>query len=229
MDIKRERQRTNEERRPLFFFIGLSLSLLFTVVAFNWKTYDPLSIVDLGGVTSDFDEILEVPPSLQPPPPPPQKLEVFVIKEADNEEVLEEVKIDLDVEATEQMEVTSVVYDLPVEEMEEEKVEEIFQIVENQPQFPGGLQAFYQFVAENIDYPDKALRLNVSGRVFLRFVIEKDGSITDIQVLKGIGAGCDEEAVRVLSNSPKWIPGKQRGNNVRVYMTVPILFILKER
>ena len=74
-----------------------------------------------------------------------------------------------------------------------------------------------------------AKRLDISGRVYVRFVIEKDGSVTDVQVVKGIGGGCDEEAVKVLENSPKWIPGKQRGNNVRVYMTVPILFLLKER
>lgn len=229
MDIKAERKKMDDERKPLFFFIGLTLSLLFIVIVFNWRTYENGDMVDLGQVDNDFDEILEVPPSIQPPPPPPQKLEVFVIKEVDNEEIIEEVELDLDVELTENMQVEDVIYEAPIEEPEEERAEEIFQIVEDQPEFPGGLSAFYGFVAENIDYPEKAKRLNVSGRVFVRFVIEKDGSLTDIQVVKGIGAGCDEEAVRVLEASPKWIPGKQRGHKVRVYMTVPILFILKER
>ncbi len=229
LDLKRSREKMDAERRPLFFFIGLSLSLLFAVIAFNWKVYDETQMVDLGDVSSDFDEILEVPPSLQSPPPPPKKVEVFVLREIDDAEVLDEVKFDLDVELTEDMAVKDVMYDVVLEEPEEEKAEEIFQIVEDQPQFPGGLKAFYAYVAENIVYPDLAKRLDISGRVFVRFVIEKDGSITDVQVVKGIGGGCDEEAVKVLENSPKWIPGKQRGNNVRVYMTVPILFLLKER
>jgi len=226
IDIKKQRQKQYEERRPLFMMIGLSLSLLLTVIVFNWKTYDKTALVDLGNVEGDFEEIIEVPTSLQPPPPPPQKVEVFEIKEVDDEQVIEEVEINLDVELTEEMQVQDVIY-APEIEPEEEVAEEIFQIVEDQPSFPGGISGFYKYVSDNIEYPDIAKRLDISGRVYVRFVIEKDGSITDINVVKGIGGGCDEEAVRVLEGCPKWIPGKQRGRNVRVYMTVPILFILK--
>lgn len=228
MDVKTEKQRKYEERRPLFMMIGLATSLFLTVTVFNWKTYDKTGLLDLGQVENDFEEIIEVPTSLQPPPPPPQKIEVFEIKEVDNEQIIEEVNLDLDVEVTENMKVEDIIY-VPDGEPEEEKAEEIFQIVEDQPTFPGGIDKFYKFVGENIDYPDVAKRLGISGRVFVRFVIEKDGNITDINVVKGIGAGCDEEAVRVLKDSPKWNPGKQRGHAVRVYMTVPIMFMLKER
>ncbi|MFY0607119.1 MAG: energy transducer TonB [Cyclobacteriaceae bacterium] len=211
----------------MFFWIGLSLSLLLVVIAFNWKTYDQTGLVDLGDVGNDFDEIIDVPASIQPPPPPPQKVEVFVVKEVDDETVIEEVEIDLDVELTEDMQIEEVVFDEVLEEPEE-KAEEIFQIVEDKPEFPGGLKAFYEYVGENVSYPAAASRLGVTGRVFVRFVIEKDGSLTDITVIKGIGSGCDEEAVRVLENSPPWTPGKQRGNKVRVYMTVPIYFKLSQ-
>jgi protein TonB len=227
LDFKRDREKIQNERKPLFFFIGLTISLLMVVIAFNWKTYDNSALLDLGNVQGDFDEIIEVPTSIQPPPPPPQKMEVFTVKEVDDNVIIEEIKLDLDVELTEEMKVADVVFEV-FDEPVEEKAEEIFQIVEQSPAFPGGIGEFYKYVAQNIEYPALASRLGVSGRVFVRFVIEKDGSLTDIRVVKGIGSGCDVEAARVLEGSPKWTPGKQRGNNVRVYMTVPIHFLLRQ-
>jgi TonB family protein len=100
----------------------------------------------------------------------------------------------------------------------------VFTNVEVLPTFPGGLEAFGKFLAENLKYPAKAKENNIQGRVFLNFVVEKDGSLSDIKVVRGIGYGCDEEAVRVLAISPKWIPGKQNGKLVRVSYTIPIFF-----
>lgn len=226
MEVKRQRVETEKERRPLFFFIGLSLSLLLITIAFNWKSFDDSAIVDLGQVEDDFDEIMEVPVSTQPPPPPPKQSEILNIEVVDDQEIIEEVEINLDVELTEDMNVEDVVYDIPEPEIEEEEAEQIFQIVEDTPAFPGGISSFYKYVSENINYPSLARRLDITGRVFVRFVIEKDGKPSQVVVAKGIGGGCDEEAVRVIENSPKWIPGKQRGKPVRVYMTVPIFFTL---
>ena len=107
---------------------------------------------------------------------------------------------------------------------EEENVDEIFTIVEESASFPGGIQAFYEYLGKELKYPRQAQRMGIEGRVFVQFVVERDGSLTDIQVVKGIGAGCDEEAVRVLKNSPKWKPGKQRGKPVRQKMIQNILF-----
>ncbi len=227
MDVKKERQQSYEEKRPLFMMIGLTISLFLVVLGINWKFYDKTELVDLGQVENDFEEVLEVPPSLQPPPPPPKKLEVFTLKEVDDNKVIEELQIQIDVETTEDMEVEQVIYEPVFEEVEEE-VEEIFTIVEEQPSFPGGISKFYEYVANSIEYPSSARRLNITGRVFVKFVIEKDGTVTDVQVIKGIGAGCDEEARRVIEATPNWNPGKQRGRNVRVYMTVPIMFKLQE-
>ncbi len=231
MLVKKERQELDAERRPLFFFMGLSLSLLLVILVFNWKTYDSSGLVDLGTINNEFDEVLEMPVSNQPPPPPAKKnLEVYELKEVEDDVLIEDIQLEIDVEMTEDQVVEQVIYeDLVIEEVEEEVVEEIFQVVETWPEPEGGMASFYSYVADNLRYPEAATRLNISGMVFIQFVVEKDGSITDVKVVKGIGAGCDEEAVRVVSSAPDWNPGKQRGMAVRVYRTVPIRFVLKER
>ena len=105
---------------------------------------------------------------------------------------------------------------------------EVFTIVEKMAEFPGGTEAFGQYLSENMRYPAQAQRLGVQGRVMLQFIVEKDGSLSDITVLKGIGAGCDGEAIRILQESPKWTAGTQRGEKVRQKMVVPIAFSLNE-
>ena len=117
-----------------------------------------------------------------------------------------------------------------VEVMEEEVVEnEIFTVVEQSPEFPGGETERLKFLQLNIKYPHEARIAAVQGTVYLTFVVEKDGNISDVRVLRGIGAGCDDEALRVIRLMPKWKPGKQRGKPVRVQMTIPIKFALVEK
>jgi len=103
---------------------------------------------------------------------------------------------------------------------------EIFTAVEQNPEFIGGQAKMYQFLGENIKYPQAAQRANVSGRVFVKFIVEDDGSIGDVEVMKGIGFGCDEEAIRVVKSMPRWKPGVQNGKNVRVYYNMPIVYKL---
>ena len=104
----------------------------------------------------------------------------------------------------------------------------VYNVVEQMPEFPGGEQAMMKFVAENVKYPQEAKDKNISGRVFVSFVVEKDGSVNEVKVLRGIGGGCDEEAVRVISAMPKWKPGKQKGEPVRVSYQIPINFKLAD-
>jgi protein TonB len=104
--------------------------------------------------------------------------------------------------------------------------EPIFLQVEEPPIFPGGESALTKFLRENINYPKEAIKNKISGTVYVQFIIEKDGSISDIQVVRGIGGGCDEEAIRVIKLLPKWIPGKQNGVTVRAYCILPIQFSL---
>ncbi|WP_436516642.1 energy transducer TonB [Ekhidna sp. To15] len=226
LDVKKERKEGDLALRPLFLNVGMVLSLLFAIVAINWKSYNDGDIVDLGKVEADLNEIIEIPASTQEPPPPP-KHEVFKIEEVKDTEIIEEIKINLDVEVTAEEAVAEV--EISLGEQEEEKVDEIFVIVEQEPLPVGGLKAFYAYLADELNYPPKALRFGVSGPVFVQFIIEKDGKITDAQVVKGIGMGCDEEALRVIQAAPPWVPGKQRGVSVRVKKIIPVRFVLADQ
>jgi len=104
---------------------------------------------------------------------------------------------------------------------------EVANVVEVDPEFPGGMEAFYKYLAENIKYPEQAKKDKIQGKVYISFVVEKDGSISDAKVLRGIGGGCDEEALRVVNAMPKWTPGKMRGEVVRVNYNLPITFKLQ--
>ena len=164
----------------------------------------------------------------QPPPPPPSALENVKIISIDNiEEIEEEININLDIEMTEDLAIEQVieqVIESDIDEVEEEATEEIFVIVEESPVPIGGLATFYQYVNDNIQYPRQALALNLEGRVFVQFVVGKDGSLNDVTIVRGIGGGCDEEAIRIVKGAPRWKPGKQRGKPVLVKMILPITF-----
>lgn len=105
--------------------------------------------------------------------------------------------------------------------------DKVLEKAEVMPQFPGGDQAMMKFVSENVQYPEEAKEKEISGRVMVGFIVEKDGSISDVKVVKGIGGGCDEEAVRVVKAMPKWKPGKEKGKPVRVSYQMPIIFKLQ--
>ncbi|MEM6524567.1 MAG: energy transducer TonB [Bacteroidota bacterium] len=229
INTKKQRHQKFLAAKSLAFSIGLFISCLLVVALFEWKTYDQPGELDVAANMEIFDEILDIPVTQQPPPPPQKKLQQPNIVEVEEEEIIEEIEIDFDVEITENQVVETVSTEGFEDLMEEEEVEEIFDIVEFQPQPEGGMQAFMAYVGENINYPNMALRTKVQGKVFVQFVVNSDGSLVDFKVVKGIGAGCDEEAVRVLKGSPKWSPGKQRGRPVRVRMMVPVFFKLKER
>ncbi|QMW00914.1 energy transducer TonB [Spirosoma foliorum] len=109
----------------------------------------------------------------------------------------------------------------------ESKTEAPFVTVEQQPEYPGGMSALINFLGKNLNYPRQAASAGVSGRVFVSFIVNTDGSLTDIQILKGIGFGCDEEALRVMNKMPHWKPGKQSGRAVRVKYNLPIAFTLE--
>lgn len=112
---------------------------------------------------------------------------------------------------------------------EEKKVsvdDEVFVVVEEQAEFPGGLDSMYAYIQKNLVYPEKAKAEGIEGRVFVSFIIEKDGSISNVKILRGIGGGCDEAAVEMVKNMPKWKPAKQRGKPVRCQFNLPIKFEL---
>ena len=223
MELKKTPEADLGKKAGLYRNIGLVVSLAIVLFAFEYKSYDDDGVKNLGAVQDDFEDLMEIPPTEQPPPPPPKIQQPEIIEVPDEEEIEEEIEVDLDVDMTEETVIEEVVFE---EAPEEEEAEEIFTIVEDQPGFPGGMPAFYQFVSKNMKYPNTARRMGIEGKVFVQFVVDKDGTITEVQAIKGIGAGCDEEAVRVLKSSPKWSPGKQRGKSVKVRMILPITFKL---
>jgi periplasmic protein TonB len=225
IDLKSTRDKKNRSITSLLSSISLCLSLLIVIWAFEVKFPEQKIVVDLSGHSSEFEDLVDIPQTEQIQKPPVQ-IQAPTIVEVSNEEVIEEIKINLDIEMTEDTRIEEVIISKQTEVLPEEKADEIFTIVENQPMPKGGYKAFYDYVGANLRYPASASRMGIEGRVFVEFIVEKDGSLTDIKVVKGIGGGCDEEAVRVISGAPKWNPGKQRGNAVRVRMVMPIMFKL---
>lgn len=223
MEVKKYPHADLTKKTGLFFNIGLCLSLLLVITAFEWRFYDQGNLMDLALDNEDLEEILDIPVTEQPPPPPPVIQQPEIIEVPDEEEIEEEIEVNLDVEITEDAVFEDILFD---DAPAEEEVEEIFQVVEDQPEPIGGMEAFYKYVSKNLDYPAQARRMGIEGRVFVQFVVDKDGSITDVVAIRGIGAGCDEEAVRVIKEAPKWKPGKQRGRAVKVRMVLPITFKL---
>ena len=212
------------KKSGLFLSIGLVISLSLSIMAFEWKFYDEGSLVDLGTVDDNFEDMMEIPPTQQPPPPPPVIQQPEIVEVPDEEEIEQEIEVNLDIEITEETVIEDIIFEeAPVEE----KADEIFTIVEEQPSFQGGGNAaFLKWVGQNLKYPSQAQRMGIEGKVYVQFVIEKDGTVTDVKAIKGIGGGADEEAVRVIQSAPKWSPGMQRGRPVRVRMILPISFQL---
>jgi protein TonB len=225
MEIKKTPKADLENKKTLFFEIGLILALVVVLVSFEYKSYDKVTIDLASRVVQDVpEEIIPITEQKVKPPPPPPPKQVTQIKIVEDDVEVED-ELDIDVEADDQTEVEE--YVPPVEDEEEVEEAEIFTVVESMPTFPGGMGALMKYLAENIKYPPLAKESGIQGRVFINFVVEPDGSISNVKVLRGIGGGCDEEAVRVVKNMPKWSPGKQRGKPVRVSYNLPVKFTLQ--
>ena len=223
INVKSDRIKRRESTKYVYTWFSFCLSIAAIIYVFEWKTFDEGSLVQLTSLVDNFEDLVDVPVTQQPPPPPPAIQQPMIIEVSDEEEIEEDIVIDLDIAMNEDDVIEEIIiFDAP----EEEVAETIHQIVEEMPSPIGGLAAFYSYLNKNLYYPAQARRMGIEGRVFMIFVVEKDGSLTDVSVLKGIGAGCDEESIRVLKNAPKWNPGKQRGNPVRVRFNFPIAFKL---
>jgi periplasmic protein TonB len=205
--------------------------------------------IDLSALEEELDEEEEIdippPPEEEPPPPPPELKQVqFLPPEPKaDEDVVIQIPPPKDAELKDAIVSTKNVEGEKADAftpppppppavtkpagLGKPKEEEIFTAVEQNPEFPGGTSEMYKYINSKIKYPPAAQRANISGRVFVKFVVEKDGSIGKIEILKGIGFGCDEEAERVIKDMPKWNPGRQNGKNVRVFFTMPVFYQLE--
>lgn len=220
MESKKSEQKDLERKTPSRMWIGLMFACAVVLVAFEWRTFE--IDYNAAGNWSPPDlieeEIIPISRIKPPPPPPPPKsvIEFKIVEEIT--EPLPELELpDLELEEEPPVEEIS----NPVEVIDEER---IYMSAEVMPGFPGGDEAFYEYLRDNLKYAKEALHAGVSGKVHLQFVVAKDGSITDVQVLDGPGYGLNEEALRVISNMPNWSPGKQNGIPVKVEYKLPISF-----
>ena len=228
MEIKKSPKADLESKKSTFILIGLVVSLFVVWRVFEYKSYDKQSVDEFQRTVEVIEEeMVEITKQEQPKPQPPApKPQVTQIEIVDNEEEIEEeIEIDAEVSQDEVLEE----YDFTPPEIEEEEIveAEIFKVVEEMPEFPGGAAKMMEFIQKNIKYPMMARESDIQGRVFVNFVVEPDGTITNVTVMRGIGGGCDEEALRVVQSMPNWKPGKQRGSAVRCSFTVPIIFKLQ--
>jgi len=223
MEAKKTAKADLENKKRIFMQIGLVVALMAVWMAFEWKQYER-TVFDLGDLDIEIIEEEDIPITRQetppPPPPPEQSMELIIVD--DDVEIDEEFTID-----TEATVFTEVQEFVPIFVEEEEVAEEtIFTIVEDDPEFPGGQAALMQYLQSSLRYPTMAREAGIQGTVFVTFVVERDGSITDVRILRGVGGGLDEEAVRVVRNMPRWKAGRQRGQAVRVQFNLPIRFVL---
>ena len=227
MEIKKSPKADLESKKLTFTLIGLVVTLFVIWRVFEYKSYDKQTIDDsLKTEVVIEEEMVEITkqeqPKVQPPQPKPQVTQIEVVE--DDVEV-EDVEINAEVDQDEVIEE----YEFTPPEIEEEEIveAEIFKVVEEMPEFPGGAAKMMEYIQKNITYPMMARESDIQGRVFVNFVVEPNGEISNVEVLRGIGGGCDEEAVRVVKSMPNWKPGKQRGSAVRCAFTVPIIFKLQ--
>ena len=226
MQLKKSPKASLEDKKFTYVLMGLILVLSICYVAFEW-TEKEVTKYEVTDTEFFFEEEIDIQQTTQetpPPPPPPAVQEVEVLNVVEDDVETETIEIN-----TEDDKDVEVVIAPPVEApVEEEEEEVIFVVVESMPEFPGGQQALFKYLAENVKYPVIAQENGIQGRVICQFVVNKDGSIVDVVAVRSSGEpSLDKEAIRVIQSMPKWKPGKQRGKPVRVKYTVPVNFRLQ--
>ena len=223
MQIKKSQHASLEDKKIIYVLMGFVFVLSLCYVALEWTEQEvtKYEVMDDEFLFEEEVEIQQTTQETPPPPPPPAVQEVEVLNVVEDNVETESIEINTEDDKEE------VVIAAPVEAPEEEE-EVIFVVVESMPEFPGGQQALFKYINENVKYPVIAQENGIQGRVICQFVVNKDGSIVDIEVVRSGGdPSLDKEAVRVVKSMPKWKPGKQRGKPVRVKFTVPINFKLQ--
>ncbi len=227
MEIKKSPKADLEGRKITYILVGLTTILAALFVAFEWTTQDVVKHEE----TSAADILIEeeiVPQTVQTPPPPPPPPPAPVIETIINIVEDEEEIVEVEIESTEDsQDKAQEIIEMPPPEEEEEVTDEIFTVVENMPEFPGGQTALLQYIGKSVKYPVIAQENGIQGRVIVTFTVERDGSIADAKVVRGVDVSLDKEALRVINSMPKWKAGMQRGKPVRVKFTIPVTFRLQ--
>jgi protein TonB len=227
MEAKKSPKANLENKKTIFMQIGLVTVLALVFIAFEWTTLNKEARDGLMVAEEEVEE--EIIPitrqdEVEPPPPPPPPEATDVLNIVDDDVELDEELIIEDTEATDDTEVDFSNLDTEEEETDEGQV---FFIVEDMPEFPGGDAALNKYLNGEVDYPTIAQENGIHGRVYIKFVVNTDGSVTDVEIMRGVDPSLDKAALKVVRDMPKWTPGKQRGNPVRVSFTVSINFKLQ--
>ncbi|HJN06522.1 MAG TPA: energy transducer TonB [Bacteroidales bacterium] len=218
---KRKNKKSELESKKLIFFqVGLVIALLSVLYAFEYKSYEKYEIPEFSNRDMEVDWEIIIPTKHKKKLPPPVP---SITIEIDNSREIYDGPIDFDV-AGDDKTPTDWYPELDPEPQIEDDLPTYFPA--EKPSFPGGYKAMMSFLKKNIVYPKLANKINITGKVYIEFTVEKDGSVSDLIVLRGIGGGCEEEALRVVNMMPKWNCGKQNGIPVRVRLTLPIKFSL---
>ena len=226
MQVKKSEKASLEKDKLVYVLMGLVFVLSLVYVALEWteREVTKYEVTDTEFLFEEEVDIQQTSQETPPPPPPPAVQEVEVLNVVEDNVETESIEVNTEDDKAEEVVIAAPV-EAPVEEEEEEVV---FVVVESMPEFPGGQQALFKYLSENVKYPVIAQENGIQGRVICQFVVNKDGSIVDVEVVRSGGdASLDKEAVRVIKSMPKWKPGKQRGKAVRVKYTVPVNFKLQ--
>ena len=228
MEAKKSDKANLEKTKTMFTLLGLVISISIVILAFEWKSYDEKEeAMQLTQVVQEVEEMVIQTRQEETPPPPeePQQAETTEFEIVDDDQ---ELKNEFSIETFENTGNAEefIPTGAGVEEVVEEEAQTIFIVVEESASFPGGIQEMTNFIKNNLKYPQQARETGTQGKVFVTFVVERDGSLTDVKVLRDIGSGCGEEAVRVVKSMPKWKPAKQRGKPVRMQFNLPVAFTL---
>ena len=229
MEIKKSPSADLNNKKLLFVEIGFVIALLIVYGAFEYRSKEKKEAV----LAAENTEIIEeeiVPITQETPPPPPETPKIPVLSDQidiiDDDIKVEDNIINTEDEADLGVEIMDYVEGAEEEEIEEEAIP--FMLVEQKPSFQGGdANAFSKWVNSRLNYPEIAKENGVQGRVMLQFTVGADGVVRDVKVLRGVDPSLDKEAVRVVSMSPKWTPGKQRDRAVKVTYTFPVIFQLR--
>lgn len=230
MEVKKSEKANLENRKLLFTEIGFVISLLVVLGAFSWTSKEKTTTV-FEDVTTELIEEEIIPITQEETPPPPEAPKIPVLSDQidivdDDIQVEDDMFMNLEDNANLGVEIMDYVETVEEEEVEEEAIP--FQLVEEKPSFNGGdANEFSKWVNSRLVYPEIAKENGVQGRVTLQFTVNADGSVSNVKVLRGVDSSLDKEAVRVVSSSPKWKPGKQRDRAVKVTYTFPVIFQLR--
>jgi protein TonB len=229
MEVKKSEKASLENKRLLFVEIGFVVALLAVLAAFEWSSKEKAD----SGLLAENTEIIEeemIPITQETPPPPPEMAKIPILSDQidiiDDDIKVNDNIINLEDDSNLGVEIQDYVEEVKEEVVEEETIP--FQLVEEKPKFQGGdANDFTKWVNQRLVYPDVAKENGVQGRVMLQFTVGTDGSVSGVKVLRGVDPSLDKEAVRVVSMSPKWTPGKQRDRKVKVTYTFPVIFQLR--